>query len=477
MTDLRFLEREIESWKLSPKRKMQILGEKYYNGEHDILHHHRMVIGPGGKLQPVHNLPNSRIVDNQYAKMVDQKVNYLLGKPLTFDTDDKAYALALADIFNQQFYRRFRLLGEDCLNGAIGWLMPYYDTEGQFRFRRFEPYEILPFWADSEHTLLDAAIRLYEVESYEGESKRIIEHVEAYTYRGIYYYLREHGTLVPEEPYYTPYAVIGGEPVNWTRIPLIPWKYNAKEIPLIRRVKSLQDGINLMESAFHNGMLEDPHNTIMVLVNYDGTDLGEFRHNLAVYGAVKVRDDGGGAKGDVKTLSVQVKAENYKAILELFKKALIENARGYDAKDDRLSGNPNQMNIQSMYSDIDLDANGMETEFQASFEQLLWFVNAHLANTGVGSFENSQVKIVFNRNVLINTTELIQQCRDSDGIISTRTLLAHHPFVDDVDAELSQIEEEKQQNLETYGEFPLQVNTEKQNNQKNDQKVNDNEEP
>ena len=40
------------------------------------------------------------------------------------------------------------------------------------------------------------------------------------------------------------------------------------------------------------------------------------------------------------------------------------------------------MNIQSMYSDIDLDANGMETEFQAAFEELLWFVNVHLANTG-----------------------------------------------------------------------------------------------
>ena len=46
---------------------------------------------------------------------------------------------------------------------------------------------------------------------------------------------------------------------------------------------------------------------------------------------------------------------------------------GYDAKDDRLSGNPNQMNIQSMYSDIDLDANDMETEFQAAFEEILWF--------------------------------------------------------------------------------------------------------
>ena len=29
---------------------------------------------------------------------------------------------------------------------------------------------------------------------------------------------------------------------------------------------------------------------------------------------------------------------------------------GYDAKDERMGGNPNQMNIQSMYADIDLSA-------------------------------------------------------------------------------------------------------------------------
>ena len=72
---------------------------------------------------------------------------------------------------------------------------------------------------------------------------------------------------------------------------------------------------------------------------------------------------------------------------EIFKKALIENAMGYDAKDDRLSGNPNQMNIQSMYSDIDTDANDTESEAQATMDDVLWFVNCHLANTGQGDFE------------------------------------------------------------------------------------------
>ena len=62
-------------------------------------------------------------------------------------------------------------------------------------------------------------------------------------------------------------------------------------------------------------------------------------------------------------------SENYKVVLWLLKDAIIENARGYDAKDERMGGNPNQMNIQSMYSDIGLDANGIELEFQASMEE------------------------------------------------------------------------------------------------------------
>ena len=66
-----------------------------------------------------------------------------------------------------------------------------------------------------------------------------------------------------------------------------------------------------------------------------------------------------------------------------------------------------------MYSDIDLDANGIEMEFQASMEELLWFVNQHLANTGRGNFEGTKVKVIFDRDVLINETEVINNCKNS----------------------------------------------------------------
>ena len=49
-------------------------GEKYYAGGHDILSRVRTVIGEDGELTEVKNLPNNKIVDNQYKKMVDQKL-------------------------------------------------------------------------------------------------------------------------------------------------------------------------------------------------------------------------------------------------------------------------------------------------------------------------------------------------------------------------------------------------------------------
>ena len=198
-----------------------------------------------------------------------------------------------------------------------------------------------------------------------------------------------------------------------------------------------------MLSDFENNMQEDARNTIIVLKNYDGTNLGEFRRNLATFGAVKIRYDGD-MKGGVETLQITVNAENYKSIVEIFKKAMIENGMGYDAKDDRLSGNPNQMNIQSMYSDIDLDANDMETELQAAFEQILWFVNVYLANAGLGDFTGEDVEVIFNRDMMMDEGQIITNIQNSTGILSKATLVAQHPWVDDVESELSKIEEEEQ---------------------------------
>lgn len=455
MTENQFFVAEIKEWKNSQRRKDQVMGDLYYEGQQDILKRQRTIIGADGKVEVVHNLPNNRLVDNQYSLMVDQKTNYLVGKPITINTKNKNYTKKLTGYFNKRFHRLLRYLCEDSLKGGIGWLYPFYNAQGDLSFKHFPAYDVLPFWADDDHTILDCAIRLYPQEVWNGHQKEIVEKVEIFKPDGLWRYIFQNDMLIPDveagdhENYFSVMDDAGKqEDFNWTRIPLVPFKCNKQELPLLNRVKTLQDAINLMLSDFENNMQEDARNTILVLKHYDGENLREFRKNLATYGAVKVRDD-----GDVTTLTVEVNAENYKAILEVFKKALIENARGYNAKDDRLSGNPNQMNIQSMYSDIDLDANGMETEFQAAFEELLWFINQDMANRGLGDFEGEEVKVVFNRDILINESESIDNCGKSIGLLSNETIMEQHPWTTDVELELARLKKEKEEAMEQAQEY------------------------
>ena len=458
LTEREFMQREINHFIHSPERRMMLAGENYFLGDQDIRMKQRTAIGEDGQLHPVHNLPNSRLEDNQYRKMVLQKANYLTGKPVSMQSDDKTFLDALKTIFNAGWDRKLRSLTETALNEGIAWVFPTYAADGHFIFRVFPGYEICPGWSDSEHEVLEYAYRVYPVRLYEGKTvEKMIWKVELYTAAGIDYFETDgYGTeLIPCEPWHQDYMLITDEDgheegYNWSRIPLVPFRANRYETPLIKGAKSLQDAINTILSNFSDSMQEDTRNTILVLVNYDGENLGSFRQNLATYGAVKVASVDG-VQGDVKTLQVAVNAENYKAILEILKKAIIENCMGYDAKDDRMSGTPNEMNIQSMYNDIDMDANSMETEFQASLEQLLWFVKAHLANSGMGSFDDSKVSFTFNRSMMMNQSEQINNARNSAGIISDETIMAHHPWVTDVDEEMERLKKQKEENLEQYG--------------------------
>jgi SPP1 family phage portal protein len=130
ISDIKFLEREIQKFITSPARRMMIDGDMYYDYEQAIKHKRRMVIGKDGQMQEDKQLPNNKFTDNQYAAMVDQKNNYLLAKPITFKTENEQYADALKNIFNKKFHRLLKNLGKDSYNGGIAWLYPYYDEQG-----------------------------------------------------------------------------------------------------------------------------------------------------------------------------------------------------------------------------------------------------------------------------------------------------------------------------------------------------------
>lgn len=452
----KFLEMEIARWKSSKARLDALTGERYYEGTHDILKKKRTVIGNDGELEEVKNLPNNRVVDNKFAELVDQKSNYLLSKPITFETGNDKFDDALKQVFNASFLNKLKNGGVDSLCGGLFWLYVHYNEKGKLAFQRFKSYEVLPFWKDSEHTELDCAVRVYPVEVYNGERLEIVEKVEIFTVDGIERYELKNGRLIEDvENPSGYYAYIGEQGFNWTQVPLVCFKANAKEISLITRVKGLQDALNDITNNLLNAMQQDVHNTILVIKNYDGQSLSEFRKNLATYGAVKVRTVDGG-DGDVSTLQIEVNAQNYDLVLKCLKKAIIENGRGFDAKDDRLGSNANQMNLRSMYASIDLDADNMESEFKASFEKLMFFVKSYMATKGMGTF-SEDVRITFNRDCIVNETEIIDNLSKLGIQLPNELLIGQLPWTDDVKDVMEMLDKEREKQMTEYqSAFPQQ---------------------
>ncbi len=448
--DLEVLEWELERWLDSPERRRMILGQRYYEGQHDILRQKRMVIGRGGELETVRNLPDNRLVDNQYARLVNQKTDYILGQPVCWEVTE-AFDDVLRQVFDRGFLRMLKRLGKDCYNHGIAWVYPYVNIEGKLAFRRFPGYEVLPFWQDAEHTRLECALRYYVNEMMVDGRPEKLERVEVYDMNGVHSFIREDGHLAPDTALdrwnqsYLCYTDRTGvrHDFNWSRLPLIPFRLNERELPLILRVRSLQDALNQMLSRFQNVMEEDAHNTLLVIKNYDGTDLDEFRHNLAAYGAVKVKTVDG-AEGGIDTLSVNVDADNYQAILNLLKEAIVENGMGFNVKLDKSYRSMNELNIKAMYSDICLDANDLETEWQAAFADVLWFVKAYCYNLGLGDFRDEEWRLIFNRDIMVDESEVIANCVKSRDIISDQLILAQHPWVDDVQGELRRLNRQRE---------------------------------
>lgn len=424
-----YFEKKIHAWIGSRERREMLKAKDYYLGKHDILKRKRTAIGKEGELEEILNLPNNLVVDNRFARIVDQKKNYLLGRPLTIRSENKDYCEELGEIFDSRFLAMLKLAGEEALIGGISWLYPYIDEKQKLNFRLFPSYEIFPLWTDSSHLCLNCAVRVYDVEDYRNGGFVKVTKVEIFKKDGISFYEYDSGKLIKIKSKMN-YVTKGEKEYNWDILPIIPIKANAKETSILPKVKSLQDSLNSILSDFMNNMQENVRNSILVLRNYDGTDLGEFRKNLASYGVVKTRTENG-SSGGVDVLKVEVDADNYKTICDILSSAITQNGRGFDTSADKSSGDLNQLNIKSMYSDIDLDANDMENELQAVFMSIVYFTNVYLKAVKNVNRDSEKLEVIFNRDILINETETIENCVKSDGILSKDTIIAQHPWVVD----------------------------------------------
>ena len=434
---------EINDFLISPQYDIMKQADDYYRNRSDVQR----------KENKYKNRSNTKIEHPILKKLVDQKANYLLSKPFSVESENKAYADALTEMFDGRFRQKIKSMGKGAVKSGIAWLAPYFE-DSALKWMRLPSTEVIPLWRDAEHTELDAYIRIYPQVVYSGRNKKTIIRVEYWDRQGVRKYKTTYPipSLSTLEPDYDsdpgtnefPHFTVNGQPYNWDAVPIVWTKYNEEELPLCYFIKELIDDVNWQTSVTAD-VLRDIAKFIFILKNYGGQDIDQFTRELYEALAIQVEGDGG-----VEKLEPTLNIDAVMAFLDKNRRDLFDYGSGVDTKDPDL-GNASGTAINFRYMDLDTDCAALGAELQGTFEQMKVFIDAALALTGKGDFAGDSFHVTFNADLPVNEADIIANIRGSDGIISRYTQLANHPWVDNVEEELQRIQDEKTREMEEFG--------------------------
>lgn len=445
----RIVTEEVREFRGSEAFMVMAQAEAYYRNRSDVQ----------TKSNDINGRSNTRI-EHAYLKLfIDQKTNYLMAKPWSVNTQNKAYGERLNELFDNSFRNTLRGFCRNLIKYGIGWLQPYI-KDGKLAFMNIPATELVPIWADTAHTQLDAFIRVYDTIVYTGNRKQIVTHAELWWSGGVRYFITEpHPAGIPqdfkpdrdrggdpENDWTLPHFQIGEQAYNFEQAPIIWAKYNDEELPLAYYLKDLIDQINWLTSVSVDTE-RDISKFIYVLKNYGGQDLGEFISDLKQYLAIKVSMDGG-----VDKLQADLDMTATGDLLDRLRHDLFTFGDAVDTKDPDL-GNASGAAIAFRYMALDNDCAGIANGINGAFDRLKLFIDVYFQATGQGDFTAYEFDIEFNMDMPVNETEVIGNVIQSSGILSEETALANHPWVDDVQAEMKRLKKQRAETLSGFGDL------------------------
>lgn len=414
-------------------------GVRYYENQNDILKRQQFAVIDGVRVEDELK-PNNRIPHGWHKLLVDQKTAYLVGQPINFAADDENLTAFINEYLGEKWDDVANELVIAASNKGKEWLHPYIDESGEFDFLITPAEQCIPLYADQREKTLAYMIRYYPHMLEDEETIR----VEFWDDKQVYFYVKvddkfilDHG--IEENPqshfYYGSEGKMSG--YGWGRVPFIKFKNNEQEKGDLAYYKQIVDAFDKRVSDNQNSF-DELQELITILKGYEGSDLGEFVNNMKFYKAIKVDSDGG-----VESLKQEMPMDSIDKHLDRLRESIFTFGFGIDVSADKFGNSPSGIALKFLYSLLDMKSSTLERKFRPSIQELLWFLCEYLKMSRKGEFDYKAVDFTFKRSMMVNDLENAQIAQQSTGILSKKTILANHVWVDDLDQELQRIDEEK----------------------------------
>lgn len=399
----------------SEKKRNAKIGQKYYEGEHDILNYQIYYYDADGVLQLDKFKSNIRISHPFFTELVDQQVQYMLsGDGNIIRSDDPELQNILDDYFNDDFYSEVYELLTGTVSKGFEYMYAVMDAEGKTRFECADSIGVVEVRAKDTDDGCAYFIFWYIDRIEKGQKK--IKRIQVWDSENVYFYVQDgEGKIEPDncivdgkgkESNSRPHTIYINEKgkkfgKGFGFIPFWRLDNGRKQFSGLKPIKSLIDDYDLMACSLSNN-LQDFTDALYVVSGFQGGNLDEMIQNIKAKKHIGV-DNGGTI--DIKTVDIPYQARTAK--LDLDEKNIYRFGMGFNSAQ-LGDGNITNIVIKSRYALLDLKCNKLEIQLRQFFRKLIQVVLDEVNALNDTDYQMKDVYFEFEREVMTNAQDNAQ---------------------------------------------------------------------
>ena len=392
----------------SSERKSQAkVGQRYYEGDHDILNYRLFYYDADGEIQEDKTRSNIKISHPFYTELVDQQAQYMLNGEKFIKSDIPELQLELDKVFNDDFTSELTEAITNAIVKGFGYMYGYKNRDNVFRFENADSMGVVEVRAKDTDDHCEYVIYWYIDKNTKTQKK--VKRIQVWDKDYIYFYMQEdEGSIVLDDgeefnprPNYVYRKTNDDESLYYDTLGFIPFfrlDNNRKQISGLKPIKALIDDYDLMACGLSNN-ITDSAEAYYVVSGFQGDSLDELIHNLKTKKHIGV-DAGGGV--DVKTVDIPYQARVAK--LQLDETNIYRFGMGFNSAQVG-DGNITNVVIKSRYALLDLKCDKLEKNIKKFLREQIRVVLDDINKHNGTDYQLKDVYFDFQREIITNASD------------------------------------------------------------------------
>ena len=406
------IKKHIEADAASQKKKLAKVGQRYYEGDHDIKDFKILFLDKEGKLKEDKVKSNIKISHPFFTELVDQEVQYMLSGEDGFVRSDLPELQEHLDAYfndSEEFMAELYDVITGCIAKGFEYAFAKKNGEDRITFQCADSIGVVEVKAKETNDHCDYVIFWY-VDRISKDNKKITR-IQVWDDKQVYFYVQEeNGTIqIDDSEQINPRPHVlyqeGNDPKTYFEgfgfIPFFRLDNCKKQFSGLKPIKSLIDDYDLMACGLSNN-LQDMSEAYLAVKGFDGNDLDELALNFRSKKVIGVGENG---DIDIKTVDIPYQARQTK--LELDEKNIYRFGMGFNAAQHG-DGNVTNVVIKSRYALLDLKCNKLEIRLKQFMRKLLKIVLDEINAEHGTDYQQKDVYFKFEREIITNEADNAQ---------------------------------------------------------------------